>query len=144
MFLKCSKAADNVTVFQHFLLRSTRLSRRGETPARGAALTPASRLCLHHEARHLSPPNPGKKEQLPSSASAAPGEPCKEQAAVVQGTLGKGRVKEGPIHPLASKRHCQVQFRGWVVQKQKMGTLLEIRKGKKGQWHSKRLPSSWF
>lgn len=51
---------------------------------------------------------------------------------MAQGTLGKGKVKEGPIHPLGNKRHCQVEFRGSVAWMQKTRTLLEVSKYKKG------------
>lgn len=85
------------------MFHSTRLSRRGEIPARGATSSSASHWCLHHEVRHPSPPKPHKREQPPSSASAAPREPRREQAAVAHRTSGEAGLKEEPIHPLADK-----------------------------------------
>lgn len=47
------------------------------------------------------------------------------------GTSREAGGKEGPIHPLADKRQCQAEFRRLVVKRPNIGTLLEIRKGKK-------------
>lgn len=98
----------------------------------------------HHEARHLSPPNPRKKEQPPSSALAAPGEPRREQAAMARGALGKGRVKDGPNTPSGRQQALSSAAQRLGGAEAEDWDLVGDKKRQKGELHSKRVPSSWF
>lgn len=76
--LQQGSTKDNSTLA--FLVPFHKAFQKGrDTSQKGATSSSASHWCLHHEARHPSPPKPHKKEQLPSSASAAPRESPREQ-----------------------------------------------------------------
>lgn len=138
MFLKCSTAMENKTVFcpipQGF-------PEGGETPARGATTSSASRWCLHHKARHPSPPKPHKKEEPPSSASAAPGEPRREQAAVARAPPGRQGGRKGQFTLWLTTVPGRVQT--FDCEEAKHWDFVGDKKRQKGQLCSK-IPSSWL
>lgn len=93
-------------------------------------------ICHHqtHARRNSRPPLRWQRPGSPAgSRQPWPGVPW-----------GRGGWRTDRIHPLADNRHCQAQLRGWVVQRQKTGTLLEIRKGKKVNCIQREFPAPGF
>lgn len=127
MFLKCSTAMENKTVFcpipQGFP-EGERHQPEGPRPLLHPAGASITRPDIHHHQSHTRRNSrPPPRQQHPESPAGS--------RRLWPGHRHGGGGKEGPIHPLADKKQCQAEFRRLVVKRPNIGTLLEIRKGKK-------------
>lgn len=131
MFLKCSKAADNIMVFLVSSVPFHKAFWKGWGTSQRNHMHPGILLVPPSWGQMLitTKPTQGRTAAL-LCVSSAQG-PHREQMAVSRSTWGKGEIRKGPPSPWLWEALQEGLFRGWVVQRQKTGTLLEVRKGKK-------------